>query len=88
MGLRRSEVGQILGVAAGTIYRWERFEAETIRTRRGNARLVAAFASLTKLARPKDCAMVLRGDLGLDDTGVTALTRTLQLCISEGILPG
>ncbi len=79
MGLRRSEVGQILGVAAGTIYRWERFEAETIRTRRGNARLVGAFASLTKLDRPKEQASILRAELGEDESGLRALRRVIGL---------
>ena len=76
-GLRRTEVGQVLGVSAGTIARWERFEAETVKTTRGNARLAALFASLTKHKAPLALAVALRYALASEDAGLSALSVLL-----------
>ena len=72
-GLRRAELAQVLGACASTIARWERTEAETIRTTRGNARLAALFASFTKHKAPLALTIELRGSLADDESGLDAL---------------
>lgn len=63
----------MLGVRAGTIARWERFEAETIRTRHANGRLLALFATFAKWYAPLSMGAELRSALGSDDSGLSAL---------------
>jgi hypothetical protein len=79
--LNRAELAYVLGVCPSTIARWERFEAETIRSSRTNLRLLTAISTwLSSKERFEFWSQTELSELcRRDDGGLEALNYLLDM---------